>query len=1314
MKYSIGLDIGTTSVGWVALNEDGKLARAKGKNLIGVRLFKEADTAAERRSFRTTRRRLSRRRWRLGLLSGLFAPELNKLDKNFLSRLKFSYVNAKDEANQQHYYGGYVFGSSEADKQFYQHYPTIYHLRKALMNDDKQHDLREVYLAIHHIVKYRGNFLSPQEYMSVGKTYNPDEFKKAVHDYAEAKGLSWSLTDVDGLTEALLSKRLSKRAKAEKGLSFFDYEHDDKSAKKAIEAMLNGLVGNQIDFSKVFYDLDIPKENKNLWKLNLGDEEFEEKADAFINELDPDQLDLFEAIKKAYDGFALMAILNNSSSISDAMISSYQKHKDDLKLLRQIGRQQLNKEEFSGLYEKFLKDGNAKPIKNLVAKSNLSDSEKERINLDIDNNNFLPKQRTKANGLLPYQLHLAELSKIIEKQGKYYPFLLEKFTDDKGREANKIEELVRFRIPYYVGPMISVADTKGNSDNHWVRRLPGQKGKQVTPWNFERIFNRDLAARDFIERLTGSDTYLIGEDTLPKHSPLYQEFTVLNELNNVRVDGKKLDRETKRDVVDQLFKRYKNVTKKRLADYLVSNGKPDVRISGLADETRFNSTLDTYIDLNQVFDAEFMDNESNAKLLEKIVEIQTVFEDQDIATRELDKLDVLSPEQVEKLAKKHYTGWGNLSLKLLTTPMIMSANGQNSSIMDKLRSTSKNFIQIITNSDYGVQDWIKQQNLDNNDSSLQEKIDELTTSPANKRGIRQAFNVINDIAKAMKAEPDRIYLEFARETQNSVRTVARKNRVEGLYRVLPQTEEVKALKEEIAGADSDAFADEKVYLYFLQEGKDMYTGRPIDLSQLSQQYDVDHIIPQAFTKDDSIDNKVLVNRTDNARKSNSATFTTEIQQGPAGQLWRHLCDNKLISEKKYQNLTRNHDFSDDQKAHFINRQLVETRQIIKNVATLIEGEFDKTKAVAIRSEITADMRRLVKIKKHRDINSYHHAFDALLVTAAGQYIAKHFASHDDQFVHGAFDRYANAWLKEYRKNSHSSEARRLKPLGFVVGTMGQGNADWSETDTEYLRHVMSFKNILSTKRVGKDRGPLYKQTVNPADPKKPFAPINKSKQDTTIYGGYTQIEAAYTSLVRAAGKNRFVKISMAEANKINDGSVTLAEVVSGKTKGFEKILIGKVPLGQLVNDTNGKVFIASSEYQHNANQLWLSTEDANTVADVLSRESDDQDLMKVFDILTSPQVIKRFPLYRDDLVYTRENRDVVQASSDKKDGLDAILDSLQLDASEKKPLKKFNKSLKEWHRLQSGSGIVLTDNAEIIYQSPTGLFEKRIKVADLL
>lgn len=57
-NYNIGLDIGTTSVGWAVVNDaTNKVMRKGGKALWGVRLFDSAVTAEDRRAKRGTRRR---------------------------------------------------------------------------------------------------------------------------------------------------------------------------------------------------------------------------------------------------------------------------------------------------------------------------------------------------------------------------------------------------------------------------------------------------------------------------------------------------------------------------------------------------------------------------------------------------------------------------------------------------------------------------------------------------------------------------------------------------------------------------------------------------------------------------------------------------------------------------------------------------------------------------------------------------------------------------------------------------------------------------------------------------------------------------------------------------------------------------------------------------------------------------------------------------------------------------------------------------------------------------------------------------------
>ena len=158
-KYFLGLDVGTNSVGWAVTDQNYNLIKKSGKHLWGARLFGEASTTAERRTNRENRRRLQRRRWRMVMLQNLFNEEMNKVDPYFFTRLNNSSLRNEDKPEPAKV--SYLLFNSEGytDRDFFKNYPTIYHLRKAMLENDRQFDLREIYLALAHMIKYRGNFL---------------------------------------------------------------------------------------------------------------------------------------------------------------------------------------------------------------------------------------------------------------------------------------------------------------------------------------------------------------------------------------------------------------------------------------------------------------------------------------------------------------------------------------------------------------------------------------------------------------------------------------------------------------------------------------------------------------------------------------------------------------------------------------------------------------------------------------------------------------------------------------------------------------------------------------------------------------------------------------------------------------------------------------------------------------------------------------------------------------------------------------------------------------------------------------------------
>ena len=183
-KYYLGLDIGTNSVGWAVTDESYNVIKKNGKALWGIRLFEEAETAAQRRMFRSGRRRLQRRKERISLLQDLFAEEISKVDMGFYQRLKESRLWKADRSDDNKQINSLFNDPDYSDKEYHEKYPTIYHLRSELIHSREPHDIRLIYLAVHHILKHRGHFLfegkNTDEILSIETAY--DTFVRAVKD----------------------------------------------------------------------------------------------------------------------------------------------------------------------------------------------------------------------------------------------------------------------------------------------------------------------------------------------------------------------------------------------------------------------------------------------------------------------------------------------------------------------------------------------------------------------------------------------------------------------------------------------------------------------------------------------------------------------------------------------------------------------------------------------------------------------------------------------------------------------------------------------------------------------------------------------------------------------------------------------------------------------------------------------------------------------------------------------------------------------------------------------------------------------------
>ena len=151
-EWYLGLDMGTSSVGWAVTDTNYNVLKFNGKALWGVRLFEEAKTAEQTRGFRAQRRRLGRLKWRIKMLQEIFSSEIAKVDPGFFMRIRESRLQVCDKKETVKY--NLFADNNYTDVDFHRDYPTMYHLRNALATQDGPFDVRLVYLAIQHIAKH--------------------------------------------------------------------------------------------------------------------------------------------------------------------------------------------------------------------------------------------------------------------------------------------------------------------------------------------------------------------------------------------------------------------------------------------------------------------------------------------------------------------------------------------------------------------------------------------------------------------------------------------------------------------------------------------------------------------------------------------------------------------------------------------------------------------------------------------------------------------------------------------------------------------------------------------------------------------------------------------------------------------------------------------------------------------------------------------------------------------------------------------------------------------------------------------------------
>lgn len=1272
-----------------------------------------------------------------------------------------------------------------------------------MLETKEKADPRFIYLALHHMMKYRGHFLyEGQTFEAIDNIKDTFiELEQLINVYVKEKEETEynnkNNNQYEAIKNCLADNKVKNKDKKENITDIFiKVGYDNKYSKELAAAVL----GYEFNVGIIVNDNSLTDEDGKALKAKFADAKYEEQEEKLSDTLG-ERYYIVEALKKIYSWKVLHSILGDSMFLSCAMVDKYEKHGEQLKALKNLFHKYVSQDEYSEFFHqeknkegKYIvnyanyikgikrlnnetnKNSNAnqqlyQSIKKILDKRAADDEVYKNILTEMEQETFLEKINNVDNSAIPYQLNLIEMDKILTQQGVYYKEL----KDNK----ELLLKMLTSKIPYYVGPLNN--NNKGNRNFAWMTKKAGKENEKVYPWNVKDVVDIDVTAEDFIKRMTNYCTYLPNEKVLPKESLLYQRYMLLEELSQIRIDGKKLSKEDRKAIINDLFigKGRVKVSDKDFKEYLDKvnyvkvNGK-GYDVTGYQSDDGFACALSSYNKFRRILG--YVD-ERNEKMIEDIIYWLTVFEDKDIVKRKINKqyADKFSDEQLKKILKLKFKGWGRYSAKLLNG----IKGDMGTTIIEMLEDADErfaycdycpNFMRIINKDEKIKQIIDDNRSIYDGTKDLLDIIQDMHTSPANRRGIWQTMKVIEEIIEYMGEKPQQIYIEFAREDDfkaKNKRTDSRKKAVDKALNKLKEevideyNENVyKELKQYEKRLD-----EEKVYLYFMQNGKSLYTGEELNLNE-PENLEIDHIIPYSLSDDDSLDNKALVLKKENQNKGNKIVkeaFPQSFSDSEMIDYWKNLKKAGLISEKKYNNLQKNN-VDDILTKGFINRQLVETRQIVKAVANLIRDYYnEQIDVIEVKANLSTSVRNMLTYEKkdnngfwvenkdncmfykNRHMNDYHHAHDAYLANIIGMYIQKNYPYLQKELN---YSQYRKIWRKYYENAKNNNGVNWFATLG-KFSSNNEDTGWYGEGIIAYMRKIFCYRDVIISKKLEENTGAFYSETKYPREDKadSKLVPLkqgnnmrganNLKELDTRKYGGYKGGEKAYFVLVKYCSEKvlkksvkkeyhmEFVEIPVYIARGIKNNNINLYDYVCDTLKGTNKnnisdvaILRDKVPKYQMIIGENGEeYYLVSATEVINSKQFVLGganqqynrllnyiTYGENDKWQYIQTELLDDQLTGLYDLLLS-KIKDEYKGFSKEAIRIQENNSFYKLDvKNKKEFIAEMIKLVQPD-SNYPYLGKYATGLSD--RMGRKAGEKVGKKITLVDKSVTGLYERR-------
>lgn len=391
---------------------------------------------------------------------------------------------------------------------------TVYHLQLRALHEKV--NMRELAMALYNICGTRGHFL--MENIDFSKnSIDFSEFKERF--YALIQEVILNTFDKHRLNQEILEPVFNKQIqKANQVNSLFKQGYtDNKADDTALQQIILLLIGRKANLSLINESVVLPDVSGKVDIIDL---------------LKRDELNYFlDKVVELHDLIEVSNILKEADYICEYNVKKLDHIKEVYKLEKS--------------------DPASYKEEKKQIQSYMSATETKRLRVIKNMQNKFP------NGM-----YVHEVTAILRKQQEFYPEITDEFIE-------VCSEIIKARIPYYVGPLSKKAK------NAWLAQANKEKFKYSYHYSINKFknVNEFETIRQWKKAMISHCTYLPEETALPKGSFLGETFSICNELNILQAidqdgDQYNLTLEDKVKIFDQLFLQKEVVYYKDICDVI--------------------------------------------------------------------------------------------------------------------------------------------------------------------------------------------------------------------------------------------------------------------------------------------------------------------------------------------------------------------------------------------------------------------------------------------------------------------------------------------------------------------------------------------------------------------------------------------------------------------------------------------------------------------------------------------------------------------------------------------------------------------------